>query len=91
MRECESYILTSSSGGTRGFTAGEGGGGNQIGAWRRLGECAGVDTPPAGGGPGTSPEQFWKLDANFGRILVDFSSKIVGNFCLQSSDILDAG
>ena len=26
MRECESYILTSSSGGTRGLTAGEGGG-----------------------------------------------------------------
>ena len=40
------------------------GGGNQIGAKRRFGEGAGVDTSPAGGGPGTSPEHFWKLDAN---------------------------
>ena len=38
--------------------AGEGGGGNQMGAKRRFGEDAGVDTPPAGGGPGTSPEHF---------------------------------
>ena len=74
------------------------GGGNHIGAKHRLGEGAGVDAPAAGGGPGPSPETFLKkwmqmmhYEPIFCVIRADFSSKIVCNFCLQSSYIRDAG
>ena len=47
-----------------------------------------------GGGSGSPRENFWKTDANgaflayFCRVRVDFSPKIVCNFCFQISDLL---
>ena len=58
-----------------------------------------MDTPPAGGVPRPSPGTFLKIGSKwclwahffFCTSRVDFSSKIVCNFCLQSSGIGDAG
>ena len=81
------------------YCPGGGGGGNEIGAKRRLGKDVeggyhSCRFGPGGAFPGNIFDNWMQMvhsEPFFCRIRVDFSPKILCKCCLQSSDIRDAG